>query len=301
MNASAGAPRYRYVTADVFTDRRFGGNPLAVFPDARGLTTAQMAAIARELNLSETVFVLPAADPAHTRRLYIFTPFKELPFAGHPTVGTAFVLAALGELTLSSSESRIVFEEGVGAVPVLIRSRGTVPEFTQLSVAQLPTIAAPAPRATDVAALLSLDPEDLVSGRDALQYISCGVPFLLVPVRSRDALRRARPLGSVTETYLFTDDAEDATRLHARMFAPASGITEDPATGGAAACLAGYLAWHERVAPGTTGRFTIEQGADMGRPGAIEIEVDAAPSGAVTGVRVGGQSVLVGEGSIYAA
>src|SRR5215218_8695825 len=124
--------RYRFLTADVFTDRPFGGNPLAVFPDGQGLSDDTMQRVARELSLSETVFVLPPDDPGHTRRLRIFTPAVELPFAGHPTVGTAIALAAIGEIPLIGDETRIVFEEGVGPVPVTIRAEGGAPVFAQL-------------------------------------------------------------------------------------------------------------------------------------------------------------------------
>ena len=137
--------RRRYLTADVFTDRPFGGNPLAVFPDARGISPERMQQVARELNLSETVFVLPPEDPGHTRRLRIFTPGVELPFAGHPTVGTALILAWLGEIPFTGEETRIVFEEGVGPVPVTIRAAEGKAVFAQLSAAQLPEFgAAPA-------------------------------------------------------------------------------------------------------------------------------------------------------------
>jgi trans-2,3-dihydro-3-hydroxyanthranilate isomerase len=301
-------PRYRFQTADVFTQRRFGGNPLAVFPDARGLTATQMAALAREFNLSETVFVLPPADPANTRRLYIFTPARELPFAGHPTVGAAFVLAALGEIPTPTNETRIVFEEGIGLVPVTIHSREGAPTFTQLSVAQLPVRGAPAPAAPGIAAMLSLSPEDLIADGDALQTVSCGVPFLMVPLRSREALRDIKPRADLfratlgpsktSEIYVFFDDGE---RLHARMFFVEPEIKEDPATGSACACLGGYLAWRGRAKSGATSKFRVEQGVDMGRPSVLEVEVDVAKDGAVTGVRVGGATVLVAEGSIYSA
>jgi trans-2,3-dihydro-3-hydroxyanthranilate isomerase len=301
------SPRYRFVTADVFTDRRFGGNPLAVLPDARGLTTTQMAAIAREFNLSETVFVQPPADPANTRRLYIFTPTRELPFAGHPTVGAAFVLGAVGEIPLTGSETRIVFEEGVGPVPVTIRARDGMPSFTQLSVAKLPEIGPPPPSTAAVAAMLSLSADDLV---DALQIVSCGVPFLMVPVRSREVLARARPRAELftptlaasrtTEVFVFFHDAAHE-RAHARMFAPTIGILEDPATGSACACLGGYLAFHGLARRGATTAVVVEQGADMGRPSVLEVEVDTASDGSVTAVRVGGSTVLISEGTIYSA
>jgi trans-2,3-dihydro-3-hydroxyanthranilate isomerase len=293
--------KYRFHTADVFTQRRFGGNPLAVFPDARGLTGTQMATLAREFNLSETVFVLPPADPANTRRLHIFTPGRELPFAGHPTVGAAFVLAALGEILTPTAETRIVFEEGIGLVPVTIHSRDGVPRFTQLSVAQLPTLGAAPPSVAAVAAMLSLSSEDIVHEENALQTVSCGVPFLMVPLRSREALRDAKPradLFKTSEAFVFWDDG---ARVHARMFALDPEMKEDPATGSACASLGGYLAWHGRTARGSTSTIRVEQGVDMGRPSMLEVEVDTAPDGAVTGVRVGGASVLVAEGSIYSA
>jgi trans-2,3-dihydro-3-hydroxyanthranilate isomerase len=293
--------KYRFHTADVFTQRRFGGNPLAVFPDARGLTGTQMATLAREFNLSETVFVLPPADPANTRRLHIFTPGRELPFAGHPTVGAAFVLAALGEIATPTAETRIVFEEGIGLVPVTIHSRDGVPRFTQLSVAQLPTLGAAPPSVAAVAAMLSLSSDDIVHEENALQTVSCGVPFLMVPLRSREALRDAKPradLFRTSEAFVFWDDG---ARVHARMFALDPEMKEDPATGSACASLGGYLAWHGRTARGSTSTIRVEQGVDMGRPSMLEVEVDTASDGAVTGVRVGGASVLVAEGSIYSA
>src|SRR5687767_8862562 len=153
-----------YVTADVFTSTRFGGNPLAVLTDARGLSTEQMLAITREFNYSETVFVLPPENPAHTRRVRIFTPGGEIPFAGHPTVGTAFVLAALGEVTLTGPETRIVLEEGVGPVPVTIRAADGKPVFCQFSVAKLPEVGPPLPSRAVMASLLSLNEDDLVDG-----------------------------------------------------------------------------------------------------------------------------------------
>ncbi|HZS60238.1 MAG TPA: PhzF family phenazine biosynthesis protein [Gemmatimonadaceae bacterium] len=298
--------KYRFHTADVFTQKRFGGNPLAVFPDARGLTATQMALLAREFNLSETVFVLPPADPANTRRLHIFTPGRELPFAGHPTVGAAFVLAALGEIPTPTPETRIVFEEGIGLVPVTIHSRDGAPRFTQLTVAQLPALGAPPPALSAVAAMLSLSPDDIVHDENAIQTVSCGVPFLMVPLKSREALRDVKPRADLfratlapsrtTEVYVFWDNG---ARVHARMFVLDPELKEDPATGSACASLGGYLSWHGRTARGSTSTISVEQGLDMGRPSLLEVEVDTAADGKVTGVRVGGASVLVAEGSIY--
>jgi len=300
-------PRYRYFTADVFTDRAFGGNPLAVFPDGQGLTGALMQRVARELNLSETVFVLPPEDAANTRRLRIFTPATELPFAGHPTVGTAFVLAKIGDIALGGEVTEIVFEEGVGPVPVTIRSGNGQPQFAQLSVAQLPEFGSEIPSIDELAATLSLAAEDILTGNDGPQVVSCGVPFLFVPLRDRAALGRARMQRDLWERHLaesagpqvfvFCRDPElPGSDIRARMFAPAMGIEEDPATGAAASALAGYLAAREAASDGTLA-WTVEQGFEMGRPSLLEIEADKA-GGAITAVRVGGRSVMVSEGSM---
>src|SRR6185369_1169631 len=183
----------RYVTADVFTDHMFGGNQLAVFPDARDIAPEQMHQIAREFNYSETTFVLPPADPKHTRRVRIFTPGGELQFAGHPTIGTAHVLASIGAIELTGRETHIVLEEGVGPVPVTVRADRGKPVFAQLTVAQLPQIGPPPPDARTLAAMLSLKPSDLPDDEEWMpQSVSCGTPFLHVPLRNRDAVRRAK-------------------------------------------------------------------------------------------------------------
>jgi trans-2,3-dihydro-3-hydroxyanthranilate isomerase len=297
--------RHRYLTADVFTDRPFGGNPLAVFPDSRGLSPEWMPRIARELNLSETVFVLPPEDPGHTRKLRIFTPGAELPFAGHPTVGTALVLARLGEIPLSGEETRIVFEEGVGPVPVTIRTEEGEPAFAQLTAAQLPeTRETPLP-AAELAELLSIDPADVLTGDDFPQPVSCGVPFLFIPLRDRSAVARARLRQDLwgeklegtwaPHVFVFARDAElPGSDLRARMFAPGLGVPEDPATGGAAAAFGGYLAPRAPERDGTL-RWRIEQGFEMGRPSLIDLEVEKR-DGAVIAVRVGGGAVMVSEG-----
>src|SRR5687768_6922438 len=185
-------PSFQFYTADVFTRRQFGGNQLAVFPNAEDLPPDLMQRIAREFNFSETTFVLPPSDPKHTRHVRIFTPGGELPFAGHPTVGTAFVLATNGDITLTGDETRIVFEEGVGPVPVTIRAKNGTPGFAQLSVAMLPEVGPPPPSASDLAAALSLRSDEVLSGEWGPETVSCGVPFLFVPLKNRDALGRAR-------------------------------------------------------------------------------------------------------------
>ena len=300
--------RAKYVTCDVFTDHTFGGNQLAVFPDASDIPPELMGAIAKEFNYSETTFVLPPSDPKHTRRVRIFTPGGELQFAGHPTVGTAHVLAATGTIPLNGDLTSIVFEEGVGPVPVSIRSNGKQPSFAQLSVAQLPQVGPPPPDAKTLAAMLSLSPRDLADD-DAFvpQAVSCGTPFLFVPLRDRGAVGRAKIRIDIYEdalrdyftkmVFLFALDPEyEEHDVRARMFSPAIGVPEDPATGSAAVGLGGYLAMRDPRADGTL-RWVVEQGFEMGRPSILEVEVDKK-RGDITGVRVGGETVLVCEGTI---
>jgi len=299
--------RVRYLTCDVFTDRRFGGNQLAVFPDARDIDPALMHPIAREFNYSETTFVLPASDATHTRRVRIFTPGGELRFAGHPTVGTAHVLAAIGAIPLTGAETKIVFEEGVGPVPVTIRAEGNHPTFAQLSVAQLPEVGPPPPDAARLAAMLSLTPDDLAGQANPPEGVSCGTPFLFVPLRDRAAVGRARVradawdetlAGYWTEKVMvFAMGGErSGSDIRARMFAPGIGVPEDPATGSAVVGLGGYLASRDERRDGTL-RWRVEQGFEMGRPSILDLEVDKR-GGAITGVRVGGTTVLVCEGTM---
>lgn len=300
--------RYAFWTVDVFTDRAFGGNPLAVFPYANGLTTEQMQLIAREFNLSETAFVLPAESPEHTFRLRIFTPARELPFAGHPTIGSAFVLGLCGRVELKGEKTRVVFGENVGLVPVDIRSAAGKPVFTQLTTARLPEWGPPPPPSETVAAMLSLDPTDVLDdARDEPQAISCGMPFLMVPLASLDAVSRARLnwewwnqyLASAwaPQIYAFSYEAQThGASVHARAFTHAVGVEEDPATGSAASGLAAYLVRREGVREGTA-RWRIEQGLEMGRPSLIDVEADVRES-AVVAVRVGGSSVVVSEGHL---
>lgn len=303
-----------YYTTDVFTDRPFGGNQLAVFPDATDIPDELLLPIAREFNFSEVTYVYPPADERHTRRVRIFTPGGEIPFAGHPTVGTAFVLFASGELrAIACTEVTVVLEEGVGPVPVRVRfgeggtAGGATPTFAQLSVARLPEAMPPEPDAATLADVLSLDPSDFLGGDYAAQTVSCGLPFLMVPVRSRDAVRRARVRLDAwerslkgtpgSEMMVFASDPErPGTDVRARVFVPGLNVPEDPATGSACAALGGYLA-ARTPRDGATLRWVVEQGVEMGRPSVIAVEVDKA-EGRVTGVRVGGSAVLVSEGTL---
>ena len=298
---------FHYYTADVFTDTRFGGNQLAVFPDARGISEDILLSIAREFNYAETTFVFPPENPAHTRRLRIFTPGNEMQFAGHPTVGTAHVLAAIGAIPLTGDLTHIVFEEGVGPVSVAIHSRDGRSEFCQLSVATLPE-AGPVPASREkLAEVLGLDVDDLLDGQWAPQAFSCGVRFLFIPVVDRRAVARVRIRADAWEQtqarawapdlFVFARGGErTGTDFHARCFVPGMGVPEDAATGSANAALAGYLAARDERRNGTL-RWRVEQGFEMHRPSILEVEADVS-DGRITAARVGGATVLVCEGEM---
>jgi trans-2,3-dihydro-3-hydroxyanthranilate isomerase len=303
---------YPFHTADVFTDHLHGGNPLAVIPDARGLSDAQMQAITREFNYSETVFVFPPVDNGHTRKVRIFTPGTELPFAGPPTVGCAFVLASIGAIPLSGDETRIVLEEGVGPVRVLIRAKNGKPVFSQLTSAKLPEINDPPPPPETLCEILSLEPSHIVAD-DMLEpeAVSVGVPYLFIPLKKPEMLSWAKvdlpkweqALGDYWAPEMFVYSSEDWSNIfegghiRARMFAPGLGIGEDPATGSACAALAGFLALRAETRDGTL-RWTVDQGVEMGRPSRLELEVDVK-RGQLAAIRVGGASVLVSSGTLH--
>jgi trans-2,3-dihydro-3-hydroxyanthranilate isomerase len=292
--------RYRFVTCDVFTDRAFGGNQLAVLPEAAGLDAARMQAIAAEFNYSETTFVLPPADPRHLARVRIFTPKAELSFAGHPTVGTALALAWAGRTPAGGG---FVLEEGAGPVPVelgFLDGRAVSAEFAAPGASEhgAPLAAVP------LAAALGLEAGEIVAAGGLPCIASCGTPFVLAELASLAALGRARlgaapelPEVAATGLFLFTRDTGDpGVCFRARMFAPAHGIPEDPATGSAAAALAGFLGGRPGLAEGWHA-WRIVQGVEMGRPSLIEARV-RRDGGCVAEVRIGGRAVPVMEGWI---
>lgn len=298
-------PTIRYITTDVFSGVRFGGNQLAVIPDASGIPEELLLPICREFNYSETTFLYPPEHPGHTRRVRIFTPGGEVPFAGHPTVGTAVVLAATGAIPLSDGETRIVLEEQVGPVPVVIRAVHAGGGWAQLSAAKLPEIGPPVPSRSTLAKMLGLGTDDVLATSERPQAVSCGLPFLIVPLASVAAVSRARvnverweeTLANAWASmiWVYAADAEGGDRHYrARMFAPGISVPEDPATGSAAVTFAGYLAARARTRTGTLA-WTIDQGIEMGRPSRLEIEADKA-EGVITALRVGGEAVLVSEG-----
>jgi trans-2,3-dihydro-3-hydroxyanthranilate isomerase len=297
--------KLRYQLVDVFTDERFGGNPLAVFTNGRSVEPEVMQRIAKELNLSETVFVLPPDDAANDWRLRIFTPGVELPMAGHPTVGTAFVLAREHLVDINAERTAIRLEEQVGMIPVEFAFQ----DDGRLLVTMQQPLPTFGPEFTDratIAEMLSLD----VSALDdyPLQVVSCGVPFLFVPIKNLDAMHaiklrldiweRAVKGHAAQHIFTFSRQVEKAgSTVHSRMFAPAMGIAEDPATGAASGPLGCYLVKHNIVTDNPAAIIS-EQGVEMGRPSFIHIGIDRDKDGEISRVSVGGQSVYIGEGLI---
>lgn len=291
----------RFVTLDVFTTRRHAGNPLAVVLQAEGLDTEAMQAIAREFNLSETVFVLPPARPEHRAALRIFTPGTELPFAGHPTVGTAVWLALHDEAEGRGTEM-LVLEEKVGAVACAVEVKGSHAGHAVFTLPRLPESVGPAPAAGLLGPALGLEAGEIGFGAHRPGVFSAGVPFLCIPLASRAAVARSRPDMARWEATLAAsaafvyshETAETGHHYHARMFAPTLGIAEDPATGSAVAAFAGAIMAHEPPGEGDH-RFVIEQGYEMGRPSQIVLEMSVR-NGALVSARIGGSAVVVSEG-----
>ncbi len=301
--------RLKFYTLDVFTDKRLAGNPLAVVRGADGLDASRMQAIAREFNLSETVFLLNPRDPVNTARARIFTPSAELPFAGHPTIGAAVLIAELDapEL-LGGQELQIVIEEQIGPVTCSVRRpKGKAPR-AQFAVPQLPEWLGDGDGdVTAVAEALGLSDEDI--GFDAHRPVmySAGVGFTFVPVRTLEAIGRARanlslwdraigPQGHAA-AYLYTREVTDEkSHVHARMFSPGLGIAEDPATGSAAAAFAGVAMEFEQPEDGEH-VLVIEQGIEMGRPSQIVLTMDVQ-NGVLAGASIGGSALIVSRGEI---
>jgi trans-2,3-dihydro-3-hydroxyanthranilate isomerase len=299
---------YRYIHLDVFTDRVFGGNQLAVFLDGRGLSTATMQSIAKEMNFSETTFVLPAERPDTDMRVRIFTPSEELPMAGHPTVGTTFALARAG--LVAPPVTQLTLGLGLGPTPVTLVWKNDALTFVwmiQLRPAFGPPISDPA----GAAATLRL-PAASVSGTGLpVQLVSCGVPFLFVPLATRravdnaaldadafDKFRRAAGVDEVPVFLFSPESASDKATVYSRMFAPGSGVPEDPATGGASGALGCYLVKNKVVTPERAGAMLSLQGVKMGRPSHVHISI-GLNRGEIASVRVGGESVVAGEGTLY--
>ena len=292
-----------FTTVDVFTDRKFGGNPLAVVRNAQALQTDQMQSIACEFNLAETTFVLSPKDPAHTAEVRIFTPRAELPFAGHPNIGTAFVLATLAQSHGRAIVEPLVFEEKAGLVPIdLIRDAGAI------AGARL-TSPQPLTRGEDistdtVAKACAIAASDIATVHHAPCIASCGVPFVFAELKTRSALASAHPRSELFAEYLRADrvtgvllyvrDNHANADIRVRMFAPLYGIPEDPATGSGNAALAGFLA-SLRPEPDLKLDLRIAQGIEMGRPSLLEASAEKK-NGHVTGMWIGGRCVTMMRG-----
>jgi trans-2,3-dihydro-3-hydroxyanthranilate isomerase len=309
-------PKYQFTQLDVFTDQPFCGNPLAVFPEAEGLSDDEQLKIAREMNLSETVFVLPARDEKTLRRLRIYTPARELPFAGHPIVGTWTLLAQQGVVPVpegGAGWTQIHHEVGIGVLPVDIEFKDGKPVQVVMTQGKFEIVGEieSSEEQSEIARALGLNREDLDETLP-IQVIATGLPTLAVPVRSLSDLGRCRVNATLladlyqqagaSTCYVFTRETIEVgeARAHARLFAPADNIPEDPATGSAAGSLGGYLIHHgaipvEPVADKFS--FVIEQGDFIKRPSRINLDVKGKP-GSVEQVRVGGPAVVVAHGEV---
>lgn len=296
------AVKYRYYICDVFTDTRFGGNQLAVLPQADGLSKEQMQQVAREFNFSETTFVFPP-KAGHTRHVRIFTPAREIPFAGHPNVGTAFVLASAGELGEIKAHS-VTFEEEAGLVEISIQASGGKVTTCELTAPQTVSIGMTVPIKL-VAYAIGVNENDIVTGTHPPQLASVGLPFIMVEIRDRPALQRARinmtgfealaATGVMPDIYFYVRSGDDFD-IRARMFAPLDGVPEDPATGSANCALAGLLA-HCDKQPNGAFTWRIAQGVEMGRPSTLIARAEKREN-IVKTTWIGGASVLVSEGMI---
>jgi trans-2,3-dihydro-3-hydroxyanthranilate isomerase len=298
----------RFITLDVFTSERFTGNPLAVVLEAEGLDDARMQAIAKEFNLSETVFVFPPADPHQRADIRIFTPGRELPFAGHPTVGTAVLLALLDQ---NGQPGAVAFglKEKVGIVPCVAEVKDAVSGEARFRLPRLPSSWGEGKDTTTCAWAIGLDPTEIGFDRHVPSRHTGGVAYDLVPVASLDALARAKPQGEAFDkafadsdhpaAYVYTRMPNaDGLRFRARMFGPGMGVLEDPATGSAVAAFAGALMQCEPLGDGEH-NIVIEQGVEMGRPSEIFLQM-TIKNGALISAEIGGSAVMVTRGEIIA-
>jgi trans-2,3-dihydro-3-hydroxyanthranilate isomerase len=294
-----GISRYRYLHYDVFTDRRFGGNQLAVFPEAAGLPAQTMQQIAREIGFAETTFVTAAEQAGTDVRMRIFTPGNEMPMAGHPVVGSTFALAREGRIAHGTADWS--FGLNIGPTPVSLEWNGSQLGFAWMTQRK-PEYGPVIDEAGSVAAALGLQESDIRATGLPIQEVSCGVPYVLVPLATRAAVDRAvpDPRRMNFEAYVFTldrDGANDTAVTYSRMFAPQFGVFEDPATGSASGPLGSYLVRHSLVTADAARSMLNLQGVKLGRPSWIYIAIESA-NGDISRVRVGGNSVFVAEGTM---
>jgi trans-2,3-dihydro-3-hydroxyanthranilate isomerase len=297
-----------YLHYDVFTDRKFEGNQLAVFHDARGLSKEQMQAITKEMNFSECTFILPSETPGTDVRMRIFTPGTELPMAGHPTIGSTFALAELG--VIKPGQESVVFGLGVGPTRVELSWEGNRLSFAWMDQS-LPEVKQPATPRPDIIRAVGLDAQAVDATGLPIEEISCGNPFTIVPVATRDAvdaaepdmaamrrIKSAFPSNHVGVLFFTAEPVDPAVIAYSRMFAPGAGVAEDPATGSATGPLGCYLVRHGLADRAQMRDMVSLQGVAMGRPSRLHMRIAQDGNGAITRVQVGGKSVRVGEGSI---
>ncbi len=299
--------RYHFLQADVFTNTPFGGNQLAVFTDARGLSAQEMQTLAREMNYSESTFILPPELPGAVKRVRIFTPGVELPVAGHPTIGTTYVLAQKGDIPLTGDLTQATLQLNIGPMLVDIESKNGEVQFAWMTH-RPPEFGVVRDDRERVASALGITAADLIDSLP-VQICSTGVPFLFVPIRSLAPIGKCHPNqsalralydGDPVMVYMFTPETTSPDRqIHSRMFAPhVADIPEDPATGVAAGPMGAYVARYNVLPRQPEMRFVIEQGIEMGRPSFISVEIKTDGED-ITNIRIGGQAVIVGEGEIF--
>lgn len=293
-----------FYTLDVFTQQPFCGNQLAVFPSAEGLTSETMQKIAIEFNFSETVFVMPSENHQADFKLRIFTPGGEIPFAGHPTIGTAFLLAKIGKIPLTENPTQTYLQEGIGNVPVKIYSNNNQPISAELTAPNPPEFYPEIPPISALAEVLSLSETEITVTDFPPQAVSCGLPFLIIPVINTQALARAKinqlawqkTLSNFIAPHVYPCCNKDENQWRVRMFAPALNITEDPATGSAATAFSAYLANRENIPDGNW-QWQIEQGIEMGRASKILASAEKK-AGQISKITVGGESILITVGQL---
>lgn len=302
---------YQYYMADVFTDTVFSGAQVAVFPDARGLSKAQMAVLARELNLSESVFVVPAESSEVTRRIYTFTPRAELDFAGHPIIATAFILASCGEIELTEKNTSIILEQNFGTIEVNISSDKDQVKFIQFTFAsELSSIVDRfAPTDIELADILSIEHNQIDNKNYSARLVFCGAPYLVVPVFNYETIREAKfnfnawsqsnaPQTTAQEIMLFSSlkNPYQDVDFNVRLVGPKIGVNEDPPVGSAMPAFTSYLCSHDHIREGTY-TFRVDRGDKQNRRSVLDVEMDKKDQQLQT-LRIGGAAVMVAQGSI---
>jgi len=298
----------KYFVCDVFTKTAFGGNPLAVFPEAQGLSSAEMGMIAREMNLSETTFVLPPKNPEAHFKVRIFTPSMEIPFAGHPTLGTAYVIAEKGLMHTDGTAPEIRLELNIGTIPVTLGMENGVIGFVQMTQSR-PVFGAGFRDISALARSVSVAESEIRETGLPAEVVSCGMPILIVPVKSLKAVQTAEPNGQLIKDLLkdfeaklilifTTETVNPGSAVHSRLFAPSIGVMEDPAPGAAGGPIGSYLLKHKLVEGLGGVQMICESGFEMQRPSLIHIELDVQDH-TIVGVRVGGYVTMVAEGNMF--